>query len=134
MATKVNFIVSDITPIRQKVKLMEVGFMNAIEKAMTKATFIVENTAKQRVPVVSGRLRRSIRGGITDIGRGYVEGTVGAHTDYAAAVEFGRPKKDGGHTRATPYLSAAVSENKSKIQLLINQGLKNTLRSFKGGK
>ena len=107
---------------------MEVGFPNAVEKAMTEALFIAELSAKGFVPVKTGRLRRSIRGGITDIGRGFVEGTLGANTKYAAAIEFGNPKT--GST-AQPYLRRAITENKTKIQKLISDGLKKTLRGFK---
>lgn len=127
--SKVDFEIGSTIPVRNKLKLLEPGFRNAIEKAMTQALFIVETTAKQRVPVVTGRLRRSIRGGITKIGRGFVEGAVGANTVYAGSVEFGRP---GTKSHGKPYLSRAVTENKTKIQKIISDGLKKTLRGFKG--
>lgn len=130
--SKVDFQVDEPIAITEKVKLMEIGFKNAVEKAMIESTFLVEKSAKERVPHITGRLRRSIRGGITNVGRGFVEGTVGANTVYAAAVEFGRPnKKGGGTTSGKPYLSRAVTENKAKIQRLISDGLKKTLRGFK---
>lgn len=130
--SKVNFTTEGIQTVRNNVKLMEIRFKNEVEKSMLKATLLVEKTAKERVPVKTGRLRRSIRGGISDIGRGFVEGTVGANTVYAAAVEFGRPLKGGGVSRKQPYLSRSVTENKSNIQRIISDGLKKTLRGFKG--
>ncbi len=129
--SRVTFKVDSPVLIKKKLKLMEIGFKNAVEQAMTKVLFIVEKTAKEKVPVVTGRLRRSIRGGITGVGRGFVEGTIGANTVYAGSVEFGRPKKGGGSSSGKPYLSTAVSENKSKIETLISSGLKKTLRGFK---
>ncbi|KKN21059.1 hypothetical protein LCGC14_0929190 [marine sediment metagenome] len=126
--SKISFKISGAPAIKGKLKLMEVGFPNAVERAMTQSLFLAETTAKQRVPVITGRLRRSIRGGITSIGRGFVEGTLGANTVYAAAVEFGKP---GTKAKGTPYLRTAILENKSKIQKLISDALKKTLRGFK---
>lgn len=126
--SRVSFTVSNPLVIKNKIKLMEIGFKNAVEKGLTEALFVVEKSAKENVPVITGRLRRSIRGGITGVGRGFVEGVIGANTKYAGAVEFGRP---GTKNTGKPYLSRAVMENKTKIQKLINDGLKKTLRGFK---
>lgn len=128
MSSRVTFDVDGIQFVKGKLTIMEIGFKNATEKGLLEALLIVEATAKQRVPHVTGRLRRSIRSGIVDIGRGYVEGAVGANTVYAAAVEFGIP---GTRNHGKPYLSRAVSENRTKIQALIGNALKNTLRGFK---
>lgn len=129
--SKVNFEFTGEVEVSKNLKIIELGFKNEIEKAMLQALLLVEKSAKQNVPVITGRLRRSIRGGITKIGSGYVEGAVGANTVYAAAVEFGKNKKGGGRTSGKPYLSRAVTENSSKIQQIIQDGLKKTLRGFK---
>lgn len=130
MATRTQFIVTGIPQVRKNLALIEIGFKNEIEKAVLKATLLVEKTAKERVPVKTGRLRRSIRGGLSAVGRGFVEGTVGANTVYAAAVEFGRPLPGGGFSKKQPYLSRAVTENRSNIQKIISDGLKRQFRGF----
>ena len=55
-----------------------------VSKALEKACFIVENTAKALVPVDTGNLRNSITHEVYGN-----EGVVGTNVEYAPYVEFG---------------------------------------------
>ncbi len=87
---------------RAKVEAM-VRFANSpAGVAVAKAGTRIENEAKQKCPVDTGRLRSSIgmRPGVDGKGM-YVD--VGSDVEYAAAVEFGTFR-----TRAQPYLRPAL--------------------------
>lgn len=121
--------ITGVEHVTKQLKLIEIGFLNAIEEAVLKATKLVEADAKRIVPVVTGRLARSITGGLTERTNKTVAGTVGANTVYAAAVEFGRNTKSG-RTHPKPYLNPALSINTHKIEKMISDGLKKTIRDF----
>lgn len=87
-----------------------------LEKALTKAGFLVEADAKRLVRVDKGRLKASI-----DVIKKPLERDIGSSVQYAAAQEFGRPDlKSYGFT---PYLRPALRKNKAKIQRLIKDAV-----------
>ena len=64
-------------------KLKKLGDVS-VEGALEKACLIVENSAKEKVPVDTGNLRQSITHTVEDN-----VGTVGTNVEYAPYVEFG---------------------------------------------
>jgi len=129
MAEDEDVEITGVDEVLKQFKLIETGFLNAIEEAVLKATKLVEADAKRIVPVVTGRLARSITGGISEKSNTVVVGVVGANTVYAAAVEFGRNTK-GGRSKPKPYLNPALSMNMSRIEKMISDALKKTIRDF----
>lgn len=137
MAEK-GFEVTGAEHVLKQLKLLETGFLNAVEEAVLKGTKMIEADAKRLVPVVSGRLARSIAGGLTKRGVREVEGRVGANTVYAAWIEFGKRVRGGKGKSAgqivtwkgKPYLWPAVQMNLAKISQMIADGLKKTIRGF----
>jgi len=70
-----------------------------LTKALTKACYLVENSAKEKVPVNTGYLQRSI----THEVEGNV-GIVGTNTEYAPYIEFGTGLfAEEGNGRQTPW-------------------------------
>lgn len=162
----VKFDVGDVKKLDQNFKLVEIGFLNAIEKAVLASVKLIEADAKNGVPKSTGHLARTITSGLSEKGIHQVTGIVGCNAPYAAAIEFGRPpSKSASGTplykrrsfilwvknhlgdeklayvvaraihrkgfKAKPFMFPAVQKNMSKIQSLINQGLKKTLSNFK---
>lgn len=69
------------------------------DQAMRKACLLVENDAKKKCPVDTGRLRQSITNRIEGN-----TGIVGTNVEYAPYVEYGTGKKAvGGNGRKTPW-------------------------------
>ena len=68
---------------RLKSKLEDIANPQAMQNALEKACFIVENEAKKKCPVGDGQLRQSI---IHEIDGS--DGIVGTNVSYAPYVEF----------------------------------------------
>lgn len=112
--------------------------------SLERACLIVENSAKEKAPVASGELRRSITHKVTDN-----EGEVGTSLHYAPYVEYGTglfsskgngrkdvpwvycDAKGNWHStsgqRPQPFLIPAFEENKSKIYKEIEKQIKEEL-------
>lgn len=163
---EISFQISDVKKLDKNFKLMETGFLNAVEKAVLASVKIVEGDAKQNVAKSTGHLARTITSGLTEKTKDNVAGIVGCNAPYAAAIEFGRPpSRNSSGTplykrrsfilwvkntlgdenlafvvaraihrkgfKAKPFMLPAVQKNMEKIRSLINQGLKQTLSTFK---
>ena len=81
-----------------------------IKQKLELAALIVEHTAKQLCPVLTGTLRRSITRQIEKR-----EARVGSNVEYAPFVEIGTSKMT-----AQPYLRPALHSNMSKIKRIFN--------------
>lgn len=111
-----------------------------IEQCLNKACLLVEASAKEKVPVDTGALRRSITSEVNG-----KEGIVGTNLSYAPYVEFGTglfaSNGDGRKTpwsyqsadgewhytkgmQPQPYLGPALEENKSKILDIFKEAIK----------
>ena len=124
-----DFSISGVEDVTKAFKLLEIGFLNEIEKAILKGVKMIEADAKQMVPVVTGRLARSITSGITEKTRETVVGIAGANTLYAGTVEYMDPGP-GSKTGQRPYLRPARDKNLPQITKMIEDGLKKTIRGF----
>lgn len=110
--------------------------------AMNRATVIVQGTARQLVPVDTGRLRASIATEIRGTGGGVV-GVVGSNVKYARIVEEGRGpvvakgralrfeiggqiifRKSVGPAKGKPYLRPALQRNRARIGREFDTALK----------
>lgn len=79
-------------------KLDKIGNLD-ITGPLTKACYLVENSAKEKVPVNTGYLQRSI----THQVEGNI-GIVGTNTEYAPYIEFGTGLfAEEGNGRQTPW-------------------------------
>jgi len=88
----------------------------AVERALTKATIIVDESAKQNAPIDTGRLRASIS---FEVDVPAKEATIGSNLIYARRIEFGHSKK-----APEGYLRPALKENKQKVIGVIQSELK----------
>lgn len=87
----IDFEWSDGDPEEFARKLAEVEetLMEYLEEAMKTAVLLVESTAKELVPVDSGRLRSSIASEVEKVATNVIKGLVGTNVEYAKYVEFG---------------------------------------------
>lgn len=116
---------------RLKSKLEDIANPQAMQNALEKACFIVENEAKKKCPVGDGQLRQSITHEIDGS-----DGIVGTNVSYAPYVEYGtgifsslgngrqdkwsyKDEKGKWHTtigqKPQPYLHPALQESRKKI-------------------
>lgn len=119
-------------------KLVKLVNMDSISQDMKKSCALVEHSAKQKVPVDTGELRRSISSKV-EINGHEVIGTIYTPLEYAPYIEYGtglfaekggRPtpwcyKDDKGEWHTTsgqppqPYLRPALNENRTTIITLL---------------
>ena len=108
-----------------------------LELAVKAGAQKIVNAAKQKVPVRSGTLKRSINIETTKQEDTFVEVAIGPNTPYAARIEFGydgKTDKRGRtyHQQARPYLRPAFDEQvdaakdtiKKRFVTLINKAAK----------
>ena len=87
---------------------------------ITYAAFEIESKAKARCPVVTGRLRASIR---SFVDRDTLSAIVGTNVEYAPLVEYGRITKTGRKIRGTAFLYPAYFEVAGKLLERIKRNL-----------
>lgn len=129
--------------------------LNAEPKALLSGALIVENDAINRCPVgqyESGQVGGNLRGSITHDVREH-EARIGTNADYAPHVEFGTAphiitvktakvltdgktffgkKVNHPGTAPQPYLRPALDENKSAIQQVMGQVIKDAIKGVTG--
>ena len=83
----------------------------AVRREVKRSALNVQNGARRRVPVDTGRLRNSIAHEIDADG---MDATIGSNVEYAPYVEFGTENEDGTvRMRAQPYLFPALEEERA---------------------
>lgn len=87
-----------------------------LEQKMKEACVLVQDSAKQRCPVDTGRLQGSLTYQVQKDGN-EVEGLVGTNVEYAPYVEAGTSRQT-----AKPFLKPAGDESRDRI-LQLFQGL-----------
>lgn len=148
--TEMDFEWSDGDPeeFARKLAELESVMMDHLEEAMETATLLVESTAKELVPVDSGRLRSSIASEVQQIATNVIQGFVGTDVKYAEAVEFGTSShtitgdplawKEGGEmhfatsvehpgTEAQPYLRPAIETHRGDIIRLFEEAIEDAI-------
>ncbi len=115
MKTKIT---SNITQVNIRVRAKSAKIKRGISRAISKAGFLVERSAKRRSPVDTGRLRASIR---TDIRP--LTATIAPHTNYAVFVHNGTRNQ-----RAQPFLTQGLDDALSEIRAVFNREIKGALR------
>ena len=85
---------------------------------ITYAALEMESKAKQRCPVVTGRLRASIK---SFVDRDTLSAVVGTNVEYAEKVEYGGISKTGKKTKKTPFLYPAYFEVSGKLLKRLKQ-------------
>lgn len=127
-------------PIANLDAFIEKGFPDAIKKGLTEACMILEKSAKEKCPVDSGSLRRSIESEVEDN-----VGVVRSNVEYAPYVEIGtgiyssegtgrqdpwRYQDASGEWHTTegqkpqPFMKPAMEENRSKVRDCFKEILK----------
>ena len=114
-----------------------------MKQAINRATGIVNTTAKQLCPKVTGALVNSIHMTTQDTGNDYV-GKVYTNKEYAPYVEFGTGRKgamsnypNGGQLglaygskagqTAKPFMYPALKWNEQKISKMIEDAIRNEI-------
>lgn len=96
-----------------------------LKNAVFSGSLIFQNSAVQKVPVVTHNLQRSIHVEVAVSKATYAEAQTGTDVEYAAYVEFGTSKQS-----AKPYLRPAFDENKDRAKNEVAEALRQQIESI----
>lgn len=97
--------------LRSALRAMEKQWPRVMREANKQAAEVVARAAKERAPLLTGRLKESIKAGATQTA-GYVQAGSPVRIPYAAVQEFGWP----GHSIAPqPYVYPAIAASSSEV-------------------
>lgn len=114
MTDSISMEVKGIKELQGTFKLLDSDMQKILSQAVSQGAAVIENSAKTRVHVLTGNLRRSIREVKKIESPTKAESQVGSSVEYAAAEEF-RP----GHE----YLRPAIDENEAEIKAAIENSI-----------
>jgi HK97 gp10 family phage protein len=114
---RVNFSVPELKQAMDNISAYDGRATGKIENAVSRATKNISKGARQRVPVASGELKKSIR---SRFDKKSVTGYVSAKQYYSHMIEFGtKPHTigNGQHpgTAARPYMRPAFEAEKPNL-------------------
>lgn len=105
---------------------------DAVNAPLILAGNVIANSAKSKVPVLSGTLRRSIRVEVLGVG----DVVVGSDVAYARRIEYGFNASDSRgrryHQAAQPYLRPAFDENRAAARDAVVKGMQDVMRRALG--
>lgn len=105
---------------------------NHLERAVTAGALVVQNEAKQKAPVRTGNLRRSIHTETTRKRVTSVTVATGTDAEYARRIEFGFSDTDSlgrsYNQPAQPYLRPAFDENRDEVMAEIEAAFDDIIR------
>lgn len=108
-----NFVIKieGAKELRSALRAMEKQWPRIMRDANKQAAEVVADEARRRAPLLTGRLKGSIKAGATQTA-GYVKAGTPARVPYAAVQEFGWP----GHSIAPqPYIYPAIEARSSQV-------------------
>lgn len=107
--------------LRRKLGILTEREKDAVRREIKRAALNVQNGARERVPVDTGRLRNSIAHVIDLDG---MRAVIGTNVEYAPYVELGTFRAS-----AQPYLFPALEAEKPKIRARLRKALNDEGRS-----
>jgi len=132
--------------LKQALKQHRVKLTQKMQLALRAGAMEIQNSAKKKVPVKTGNLKRSINTEIEENGD-EINAIIGTDVEYAPYIEYGtRPHKInapveiknvgwryiGKHpgTEPKPFLRPAFDENEKKANEIIDKTLDKLLRKL----
>lgn len=106
--------IEGIEIVQDNTQLAKDAIRNAILSALEEIGIVAERHAKDKCPVDTGRLQRSIRHTVDELS---VE--IGTDVEYASYVELGTSKM-----RAQPYLAPAVSNHSDEYRQILEKHMR----------
>lgn len=122
MVDGISVEIKGVKELQSTFKLLDQDMQDILSKAVSQGSAVIENSAKTKVHVLTGNLRRSLREIKKTESPTKVESQVGSSVEYAAAEEF-RP----GHE----YLRPAMDENEAEIEAAIEQSITSRLARYR---
>lgn len=113
MAIQINIDVTGAKEFKAAMKQFDSAMQRQVHERLSKWAAEVKASARQQVPVKTGRLRDSIYAKISE----WVA-EVGAEASYAVFVELGTR-----YMRARPFLYPAVQEYLPKLETIICEAI-----------
>lgn len=97
--------------LRAALRAVQAQWPKVMREANKQAAEVVAGEAKRRAPVLTGRLKESVRAGATQ-SAGYVQAGSPVRIPYAAVQEFGWP---GHNISPQPYVYPAIAAKSSQV-------------------
>lgn len=120
-----RIIITGIPQLKAKLaKLDDAVAGDKLGKATLAGALVIEGSAKEKVHVITGNLKRNITTGLESSSATEATVRIGTNVEYAPYEEFGTRYR-GPH----PYLRPALDENKGKAQQVIGQALEQLLKA-----
>lgn len=117
----VNELIRKLNRIEARIKC------EILEKAVKKGASVIQERAKELVPVDTGELRNSIRTKVETDGD-TVKGIIYTNKSYAAYVELGTSKQN-----PQPYMYPALSERENEAHNVIKDTIKSEIDKIARG-
>jgi len=118
MAIEINYDVMGVEEFKAAMERFDSGMQRHVHERLANWAADVKALARQRVPVKTGHLRRSIYAKISE----WVA-EVGAEASYAMFVELGTR-----YMRARPFIYPAVQEFLPQLEAIIGEAIENAKR------
>lgn len=113
-------ITVDADELRRALRYLgDAGLKKELREANKSAAAVVVDAALPNVPVLTGRLRRSVRATGSQRGASVKAGNVGV--PYAAAIHWGR--KRGGVIKARPFLWNAAEASQHRVLSVFDRAM-----------
>lgn len=121
--------VSGVKETVARIKAMQDDIPKILATSVLSGAMLVNNSAKEVVPVRTGNLMRSIHPELTNSTRTFVTVAVGTDVEYAPYVELGTSKQ-----AARPYLRPSLDKNQDKVREEIRRDFRILLAKHCKGK
>lgn len=118
MAIEITYDVTGVEEFKAAMERFDSGMQRHVHERLASWAADVEALARQRVPVKTGHLRRSIYAKISE----WVA-EVGAEATYAMFVELGTR-----YMRARPFIYPAVQEYLPQLEAIIGEAIETAKR------
>lgn len=115
-----SFSGTDPHDLADKLERFEEVLVSELEEALETWVLMVEGTAKQTVPVDTGRLRGSISSEVRRAGKSIIKGAIGSGVEYAPFVEMGTSRMD-----AQPFLRPSIEAHRDDLRRLAAEAVDN---------
>jgi len=126
VANDFKVVLTGVKELQAKLKAMDLECQAALKEGVSNAEKIVEQDAKRRVRVRTGKLRDSIEEKNRVETSTKVEAQIGTDVSYGSANEFGTR-----YMTAQPFMRPAVDENKPVIKAAILTPIEAVIRRYK---
>lgn len=121
---KLNIEIKGIDEAIERINMFDITTHSNVRKEVRKSALRLGRNMRNRTPVDSGNLKKSIKSKFNKDGLGAEVGPTYGKGSHAHLVEFGHQKVGGGVVPGKPFITPAREEEKPKIIAGIKAAIK----------